>query len=459
MTLIELIVGMMIALIVIGLAGGMIIFGSNLLNQSSARSDEQVSATSVAEKISDQILLADSVKIVPASVPPTELPDNTKIIYIGDDSGTAITSSGYMYLWDDEINSPYNYFGSKDYYNGTKVSMKYTAFVPADKPKYFELKITAQSRQGENTKISTKTFELVNADATASPLTGESADSLSQNYYLEFHFATEYGDYTQDALLVHLDAFNKYGNGFGRGSKNPADKTKWKNLAPDDNYHNVGAVDFTLIGNSGTLPVLNKKSIYFDGTQSANSNSTLNLTGLTGITVEIVFKEADASRTGFLFEYSTNWNDQTGGFGAVINHGSSEYSAGSVHTNLSCGSKVANYPWSNSNTEIFTHTNIVSGTPDATGRQAYINTEKMQLYASGNPSAGWTLLATPINDATTATFSFGNQRFFVGTRNGNALPYTGDIYCVRVYGKKLTQEEIDHNYKTDLLRYQNREFG
>jgi prepilin-type N-terminal cleavage/methylation domain-containing protein len=458
MTLIELIVGMLIAVIVMAAAGTFLIMSTNLANKSVSTSDAQVAATSVAEAIIDQMVLADSVKIVLADVPPTNLPGNTKILFVGDSDAASITNSGYLGFWDDQTNAPYNYFGDA-YYRNMTVSLEYKAVVTADKPKYFEITIAAQNRDGNDVKRSIKTFELVNASASASPQTSETANSLSQKFYLEFHFATNYGDYTQDALLVHLDAFDKYGNGFGRGPSSSQNKYIWKNLAPDTGLNGVGAVDFTLVGNSGSMPILDKRSIYFDGTQSANSNGTLNLTGLSTITVEIVFREADTSRTGFLFEYSTNWNSQTGGFGAVINHGSSQYSAGSVHTNLSCSNKVANYEWPNT-TDVTTHTNVYSGIADVSGRQAYIDAVKMPLYTSGDPPGGWTVgSASPINDATEGTFSFGNQPFFVGTRNGNALPFTGDIYCVRVYGKKLTEEEIVHNYKTDLLRYQDREFG
>jgi type II secretory pathway pseudopilin PulG len=458
MTLIELIVGMMIALIVIGLAGGMIIFSSNLLNQSSARSNEQVSATSVAQTISDQIRLADSIKIVYASVPPTDLPDNTKIIYIGNDDGTAITSSGYMYLWDDEVNSPYNYYGGADYYNGAKVSMKYSAFVPADNPKYFELKVTAQNRKGDSTKSSTKSYELVNADATASPLTGEAADSLTTNYYLEFHFATNYGDYTQDALLVHLDGFNKYGYGFGRGSKDPSDKTKWKNLAPDDNYNNIGAIDFTLSGQNGTSPIIDKRSLYFSGAQWGVSNQALNFSGLPAVTVEVVFKEAQADRGGMLWEYSTNWNSVAGGFGVYLNTLSSGATTHDiVHTNSRFnGSMPRNYEFEDSNQVVQTHTNVFSVVVDSDGRQTYVDAvKKILMHSEGGANTGYSG-TSPTN---TPTGSFGsNNMFFIASRNTGSN-FAGDIYCIRIYGKKLTQEEIDHNYKTDLLRYQNREFG
>jgi prepilin-type N-terminal cleavage/methylation domain-containing protein len=69
-TLVELIVSILIAAIVIGVASSFLIFGTNILNQSTERSNEQVSATSVAEKISDILLLADEVKIVEGIAPP-----------------------------------------------------------------------------------------------------------------------------------------------------------------------------------------------------------------------------------------------------------------------------------------------------------------------------------------------------------------------------------------------------
>jgi hypothetical protein len=343
--------------------------------------------------------------------------------------------------------------------------MKYNAVLPVDKPKYFELTITANDKDGNASKKSTKTFELVNADPTLSPKLGDTtltANSVSQNFYLEIHMPTEYGTYIQDALLVHLDAFNKYGTGFGRGTKNTADKYKWKNLAPDDNYNNIGAVDFTLVGSVGNFPILEKKSIFFNGSQWGVSNNTLNLAGLEDVTVEIVFKEADTAETVFLFEYSRSWNNNVGGFGAAINHGSGAYASGSVHTNLSQGHPAANYAWNNDNTVITTHTNIFSSVAKADGRQVYVDAAKSQLYKSGDLSSGWYLEQTPITDITNSTFSFGNQLFFIGTRDSGSIPalnFKGDIYCVRIYGRKLNVDEIKHNYNTDLLRYQDRAFG
>jgi hypothetical protein len=297
---------------------------------------------------------------------------------------------------------------------------------------------------------------MVNADPTADPFASETANSLNETFYLEIHIPTQYGYYTQDALLVHLDAFNKYGTGFGRGTKNPADKYKWKNLAPDTGNNDVGAVDFTLTSGNSVMPILDKRSIYFGGTAYAVSNSALDFSGFPAVTVEVVFKEANENLGGMLFEYSTDWNHVAGGFGAYLNtlsSGATTYDI--VHPNSAFNGSTQdsprNYAWNDSNQIVQTHTNVYSVIADADGRQVYIDGEKKTLIPTG------TYTGTASGATTAGNFGSGNK-FFVASRNGGSN-FIGDIYCVRIYGKKLTQEEIAHNYKTDLLRYQDREFG
>jgi hypothetical protein len=254
-------------------------------------------------------------------------------------------------------------------------------------------------------------------------------------------------NYVQNDLIVWLDALNKDGLGDGVRSTNPADANKWKNLVP-------GGVDFNL-----TNVADNFRSLTLNGTNSIIvSAANLNLTGYDSLTVEITFKpEKIANGTngvGMLFEsgIGTGWNKNVGGFGAVYNTTSSGgYDGpGIVHTNYNAAagsaSFGANYAWNNESV-YQTHTNIYTIVADPDGRQVYIDGEKKGLIPT-NSSSGTLSGATPGG----GTFGTGLP-FYIGSRNDTQIKVKGEISSVRIYGKKLSQAEVTHNFETDDFRF------
>lgn len=186
-TLVELIVSLMLAAIVIGAAGSLLIFGSNLFSHTAERSQQQVDTTSVASTISEELRLSPSVRVVRSEEKPTNtsIPSGFSALYVGDASGD-IAHEGYLYMMIGGVDSsPRNYFGSSFYGNYT-ISLDYRTTVVSGEPKYFELSVsTHDSRSGADTGTSTsKTFQLINSRPASQPYASGQVNSVDTKFYI-----------------------------------------------------------------------------------------------------------------------------------------------------------------------------------------------------------------------------------------------------------------------------------
>jgi hypothetical protein len=222
----------------------------------------------------------------------------------------------------------------------------------------------------------------------------------------------------KEGLVLYLDAANV--------KSYPGTGTTWKDLSGNEN-------NFTLYNNPSYLDGY----LNFDGTNSyARSSSTLDLSSYNSVTVEISFRvNTTISPNGMAFEHSSNWNSQVMGFGLVPNStGATTYVSNSHHTNQRSGASVMNYSGI-IGTDIVVHTNIWSRVEDITGRIAYINSVQRNFKATSNYS------------------NFRNDFFYVSSRGGTTLFANHRVYFIRVYGKKLSPEEILQNYNATKGRY------
>jgi prepilin-type N-terminal cleavage/methylation domain-containing protein len=181
-TLVELIVSMMLALIVVGIATGFIISGSNFLSHAQKNGDEHEIATSISDFVKEQLLLAEDITVVESNVPPVISGDDA-VIYIGDASGLNTANTGYLWFQRPDDTSPVNAYG-KDYYNNNTISLDYKVTVTEGKPKYFEIKITTVDRRGQPGYSVKKTFKLVNSDMSRNPKASGSISSTNKRYYI-----------------------------------------------------------------------------------------------------------------------------------------------------------------------------------------------------------------------------------------------------------------------------------
>jgi hypothetical protein len=205
------------------------------------------------------------------------------------------------------------------------------------------------------------------------------------------------------------------------------------------------------------------RSIYFDGSgdyaSMATSSGILDLSPYDKVTVEVCFKETNVDRTEFLFEYSKFWNINDTGFGVFLNSGSTTH----VHTNFrnrevtashSVTNRPIDYIWANQDNVFTTHTNYYNLSKDGTSRLVWIDGTKGVFVEVGKEN----------EVANVPQFDVGNgnfipQPFYLANR-GNHIDvgnynsaFQGEIASVRIYGRKLTDSEIQRNAEADRRRF------
>jgi len=183
-TLVELVVGLLLAVLVIGAAGSFIIFGTNVLSATKTSSEHQSDVTQVAARISEELRLAGSVQLVTNQPLPTTLGNDQRILFIGDESGNLAHTGYYFVQYGSLDNEPRNYFGSH-WYGSSGVSLDYQAMVGPESHKSFEITVTAFGYNNQNTNISsTRSFELVNVTASQHPFYSAEINSTEIKFYL-----------------------------------------------------------------------------------------------------------------------------------------------------------------------------------------------------------------------------------------------------------------------------------
>lgn len=222
----------------------------------------------------------------------------------------------------------------------------------------------------------------------------------------------------RSGLVLHLDAANV--------KSYPGSGTTWFDLSGNGNH-------FTLFNNPSHL----NNSLSFNGTsQYSRSSSTLDLSPYDKITVEIVFRIRSSGLRGMAFEHSSNWNSNAGGFGLLTNStGSINYVTNIHHTNHKSGKGRFNFSGIIGTNNVSV-TTVWSRVADLTGRASYVNDVK-----------------TSVNDNTGNYTAFKNYHMYISCRGGSSIFGGHDVYQFRVYGVKLTAEEIRQNFEATRSRY------
>jgi hypothetical protein len=227
-------------------------------------------------------------------------------------------------------------------------------------------------------------------------------------------------------LVLSLDA----------GDKNsyPGSGATWRDLSGNNNH-------FTLYNGVG-YSSLNGGSLNFDGTNDyAASTNNLNLSSYDYVVVDVFFK-SNITTGCMIFEHTTDWNSNTGGFGLYINSNGSANQYELHHTNHNTeGAK--NYVLSGS-LNWGNHTNVYSKTSDSTGRLTYGNGNLLSFSSIGGYSTA---------TSTTAGGSFPNAIFYIGTRAGTGAFFNGNISSLKVYGLKINQSGVTQNYNVLKTRF------
>jgi hypothetical protein len=221
----------------------------------------------------------------------------------------------------------------------------------------------------------------------------------------------------------------------------PGSGTTWFDVSGNGNH-------FTLFNGVG-YSTANGGSLTFDGTNDyAASTNNINLTSFSYIAVE-VFYRSNVTTDSMVFEHTTNWNTQTGGFGFYINSTGGPVSTNMNHTNYRTGSAAGtNIPRNynvTDNTIWNNNLNLFGAVSDSTGRLAYTNSSLATFIAS---SQGYSTTTV-----TTAGGLFANAIFYIGSRGGTSSYFNGSIGSLKIYGFKIDATQVAQNYNAQKSRF------
>jgi hypothetical protein len=237
-------------------------------------------------------------------------------------------------------------------------------------------------------------------------------------------------DIVKDGLVLWLDANDK--------TSYPGTGTTWYDLSRNNNH-------FTLYNGVG-YSSNNGGYLTFDGTNDyARSINTINFTSYDGLVVELIAKMNNSS-IAMVYEHTSNWNSNNGGWGLAMNDDADNSGLPNWHhMNWNQGSTVRNFNYNGHQSWSF-YTNIMMRVSDPTGRIFYVNSNQTTLY-SGAAGGGST-------DTTSQnTWIFANDHLYLGARGGGSLFSNVYISSIKIYGVKLSASEILQNYNANKNRF------
>lgn len=186
-------------------------------------------------------------------------------------------------------------------------------------------------------------------------------------------------------------------------------------------------------------PTISEKYVSFNGiNQYAKSINKLDLSKYDSITVEAYFEITDSNNISILFEHTSSWNNNMGGFGLALNNNGYSLAQDLFHTNHTSQSG-RNY-FKVSDKKLNTHTNIFSKIQKTDGRLVYFNAEPLEFTSDGGYDT---------STQTNANGQFTNDYMYIASRGGEGIFFKGNLVGLRIYGKALSQEEIGKNYELD----------
>jgi hypothetical protein len=216
-------------------------------------------------------------------------------------------------------------------------------------------------------------------------------------------------------MILCLDA--------GNTKSYPGSGTTWFDISGNNNH-------FTLYNG----PSFNSGVLTFDGSNDyARSNSAINFTSYSYVIVDI-FVKTNSITGGMMYEVTSNWNTQTGGFGLAPHSNGNTVTQDLQHTNHNTSvarnySFVVGTNWAN-------HVNLYSRISDATGRLTYGNGSLINFSSLGGYGTG----------TSTAAGSFPNDFMYIATRGGTGSYCPCSIGQIKVYGIKYSASEILENF-------------
>jgi len=235
-------------------------------------------------------------------------------------------------------------------------------------------------------------------------------------------------DIITDGLVLALDAGSKKSYS-GSG-------TTWKDLSGNGNHvtlYNAPTYSNGILTGNGT-------------NEYGKTNNTLNLSGLSAITVISAWKQTSTTASGMVYEHTANWNSTNdysgvsyGGFGLFTNsNGSSAVTNLNHHQlrgNVGYGGSNATSP----NTATFQHYTTIHNFAAPGGFETLV-------YVNGvfiDDSIG----------VTNNTATFGDDYFYLWSRGGSSGWSTNSLAFIYIYNRALSPQEILQNYNATKTRF------
>lgn len=231
------------------------------------------------------------------------------------------------------------------------------------------------------------------------------------------------GGIVKSDLILHLDAADPFSY--------PRSGTIWYDLSGNGNHFTLNNMSY----NSNGYFTLNGTSSY------AISTNNLDLSPYTSVTCEVMIRPV-VGTSSMVYEHTTNWNSQSGGFGFNINSAGGTFTANVIHSNHNPASTTwgRNY---NSNTNSGNwgfHSQTFSRVVDSKGRYAIQDGQEKPFTSSPYSSS----------TATTTNTTFVSAKMHLGSRAGSVAWYSGDLASFKVYGRK--QDLADHSLNFNTIR-------
>lgn len=207
-------------------------------------------------------------------------------------------------------------------------------------------------------------------------------------------------EYIQDGMIFWLDASYR-GN-------NPA---TWKDIIRGIEFTNYGAT-------------FNSNNVYFAGTQSSymkyNGEDKFPYS-YSNCTIEVVFKPVNIN--GIIF-FNNNANNRLSFY--VI----------SSRINLGAN-----------NASVTMYNSVTLTAANAQNKIISVSSTTANTYLNGELGTSGTL---------SNYYNRADSGITLGLRNWNGLspyPFKGYLYCIRIYNRRLTLDEVTHNYLIDKERF------
>jgi hypothetical protein len=220
-------------------------------------------------------------------------------------------------------------------------------------------------------------------------------------------------------------------------------------------YPGTGNTAYDIAGTGNTATLVNgvgfnnanNGSFLFDGTNDQISTSNIDLSATNKVTVSCWVKVLNyretADSSNIVFEFSSNFNSNTGAFVAAFADGSAVYSSTYpvvLGIRGNSGYNLAGYSKTLVNDLSWHHWTCIFDTS--------LSGNENTLYIDG---VSRTAISTPLQADNSA--NFGNYKLFIGNRDTSTIAGNANIADLKLYNRALTAQEVKQNYNATKNRY------